>query len=58
MVIQNNVIKIDLPTYYSMRQCREAWKWCEAQKDPIYDIEAKGEKAIYSILMKEVMGRA
>lgn len=58
MVVQNNVIKYDLPTFYSMRQCREAWKWCESQKDPMYDMEAREEKRIYGIYMKEVLGRA
>lgn len=49
---------IDHATWYSMRQCRESIKWCKAQRNPIYDIEIKGEQGILDVYMQQVLGRA
>jgi len=58
MGVVDNVIHIDLPTWYSMRQCREAIKFCKSRNNPMYDIEIKGEEEILGIYMKQVLGRA
>lgn len=58
MVVQNNVISFDPATWYCMRQCRESIKWCQAQKDPKYDIEIRGEEEIFRVYMNEVLERA
>lgn len=49
---------IDLPTWYCMRQCKESVAYLKGKKNPIYDIEIKGEQAIYDVFMKQVLGRA
>lgn len=53
----NNVINIDLPTFYCMRQCKESIKWCQKQNNPIYQTEINGEKAMLQHFMDEVLGR-
>lgn len=57
-MISDNVIHIDLPTWYCMRQCRESIKWCRQQKNPKYDIEIKGEEEIFRVYMDEVLQKA
>jgi len=43
----NTVIgPIDAATWYCMRQCNEAIRFCIDQKDPMYDIEIKAEKEL------------
>jgi len=41
-----------------MRQCREAIAYLSAKKNPIYEIEIKGEKEMLQHFMNEVLGRA
>lgn len=53
-----NVIgPIDFPTWYSMRQCQEAIKWCKSQRDPKYDIEIHGEEDILREYYKNIFNR-
>lgn len=59
--LMNNVIgPIDLPTWYSMRQCRESIKYLRplVAKNPIYEVEIKGEQGIYDVYMNNILGRA
>lgn len=49
---------IDHATWYCMRQCSEITKYLKAQKNPIYDLEIKGEEEIYNTFMKQVLNRA
>lgn len=49
---------IDWPTWYCMRQCRESIHWCKQQKNPIYEVEIKGEQAILQTFMNQVLKRA
>jgi len=37
-----------------MRQCKESIKFCESKRDPHYDIEIAGEKALYDTFMKQI----
>lgn len=55
MTVQNNVIHIDTPTWYCMRQCNESIKYLSTLKNPIYQIEINGEKDILKHFMKEVL---
>jgi hypothetical protein len=54
----NNVIHIDSATWYCMRQCRESINYLSAKRDPVYDLEIKGEKELYRHFMDEVFQAA
>lgn len=45
---------ISLPHWYCMRQCRESIKYCESKRDPHYDVEIAGEKALYNTFMQQI----
>lgn len=53
-----NVIHIDQGTWYCMRQCRESVKHLKTLRNPIYDIEIKGEQDMYDHFMDKVLNRA
>lgn len=58
--MKDNVIgPIDLPTWYSMRQCRESINHLKTlvNKNPIYQIEIDGEQDILDCYMDEILGR-
>jgi hypothetical protein len=57
MTVIGNVISVDFPTWYCMRQCKESIKWCQRQNNPIYQVEIDGEKAILQTFMDEIFGR-
>lgn len=57
MAVQNNVIHVDHPTWYCMRQCRESINYLSTLKNPIYDVEINGEKDILKHFMSEVLTR-
>lgn len=53
-----NVIgPIDPATWYCMRQCREVNGYLKTLKDPIYEVEIKGNEGIYNHFMDEVLNR-
>jgi hypothetical protein len=56
----NNVIYVDSPTWYSMRQIRETLKYLKplVVKKPVYATEIKGEEEIYNLYMKQILKRA
>lgn len=56
-MILNNVIKIDPADFFCARQCRESIKWCKQQRNPIYDVEIKGETELYHHFMDRILGR-
>lgn len=35
---------IDHATWYCMRQCQEAIRFCKQQRDPMYDFEIRAEE--------------
>lgn len=49
---------IDLPTWYCMRQCQESIAYLRTLKNPIYDIEIKGEQDIYKHFMNSIERKA
>lgn len=56
---QNNVIgPIDLPTWYCMRQCKEAVTYLKTLNDPVYDIEIRGEQVMLEHFMKPFIQKA
>lgn len=55
MAVQNNVIYIDHPTWYCMRQCNESIRHLSTLNNPIYQVEINGEKDILRHFMKEVL---
>lgn len=57
MTSTNVIGPIDLPTWYSMRQCREAINWCKNQRDPKYDIEIHGEEEILRVYFDTILKR-
>jgi hypothetical protein len=48
---------IDQPTWYCMRQCREAINYLKTKRDPKYQFEIDAEKDLYNGFMDEVLGR-
>lgn len=57
MAIHENVISVDLPTWYCMRQCRDVNKYLIAQRNPVYDVEIKGNQEIFDHFMDEILNR-
>lgn len=57
MAVHDNVIHVDHPTWYCMRQCRESINYLATLKNPIYQVEINGEKDILNHFMKEVLTR-
>lgn len=55
MVVRNNVISIDSPTWYCMRQCNESIRYLSKLNNPIYQVEINGEKDILRHFMREVL---
>jgi hypothetical protein len=56
--METNVIgPIDAPTWYCMRQCREAINYLKSKNDPKYQIEISGEQDLLDHFMDEVLGR-
>lgn len=45
---------IDLPTWYCMRQCRESINYLKTLRNPIYEIEIKGEQEILNHFMQNI----
>lgn len=49
---------IDHETWYCMRQCNEAIRFCKAQKNTIYDLEIKAEQELLRHFKKDIPGLA
>jgi hypothetical protein len=52
---ENNVIHIDPATFYCMRQCRESINNLTRLRNPVYDLEIKGEQELYRHFMKQTL---
>lgn len=57
-MIEGNVIRFNPADFYCARQCQESIKWCSSQKNPMYDLEIKQEKALYKTFVDSILGRA
>lgn len=49
---------IDHATWYCMRQCRESIDYLKTLKNPIYDVEIKGEQEILRHFMTNIERKA
>lgn len=57
MAVNNNVITVDTPTWYAMRQTSEILRYLKSKNNPKYDLEIKGETEIYNHFMSDVLKR-
>jgi len=53
-----NIINVDFPTWYCMRQCRESINYLTNLHDDKYRLEIDSEKKIYKTFMDGILKAA